>query len=205
MNQSSSDQCDETARSSGSAHGFTLPLGLTVFRLALSPVFIVVFHLVPPYGTWLALVVALAIELTDLVDGALARRWNQVTDLGKLLDPLADSISRLTIYACFSSRGLIPVWVFLLLMYRDAVVALTRTLCAYRREVLSARISGKVKAWFQATGELAILTGCALAGGWESRGMYLPIGIVVAAVTLWSGVDYVWAHRRSFHTSPLGR
>lgn len=183
--------------------GFTLPLGLTLFRLGLSPLFVVVFYLEPPYGPWLSLLVAAAIELSDLVDGAVARRWNQVTDLGKLLDPLADSVSRLTMYACFSSRGLVPVWAFLVLMYRDAGVALTRTLCAYRREVLSARVSGKVKAWFQAAGELVILGGCVVAWGWEPQRLYLVVAIVVAMVTLWSGIDYMWRHRAAFRTSPL--
>jgi len=178
---------------------------LTLLRLGLSPVFVVVFSAALPHGPWLSLAVAVVIEITDLVDGVAARRWHQVTDLGKLLDPLADSISRLTMYACFSSRGLIPVWVFLLLMYRDAAVALTRTLCAYRHEVLSARMSGKVKAWFQAAGEILILAGCVSAGGYDPRGLYAWVGIVVAAATVWSGVDYVWSNRRAFRTSSLLR
>jgi CDP-diacylglycerol--glycerol-3-phosphate 3-phosphatidyltransferase len=176
------------------------PLALTLLRLGLTPVFLVVFHVA---GPWLSLLTALIIELSDLVDGAVARRWNQVTDLGKLLDPLADSVSRLTIYACFASEELIPVWAFLVLMYRDAAVAMTRTLCAYRREVLSARISGKIKAWFQGTGEITILGGCALAGGWHPHGIYLVVGIVVAGVTTWSGIDYLWSHRGAYRTSPL--
>jgi len=180
------------------------PTAVTLVRLALSPVFAAVFTLPAPWGPAVSFAVAAAIELSDLLDGLAARRWSQVTELGKLLDPLADSVARLTMYACFASRGLVPVWVFLLLMYRDAAVAFTRTLCAYRHEVLSARASGKVKAWFQAGGELVILGGCLAAGSWERRDGYVIAGAVVAAATAVSGLDYVWSNRRALRISTRG-
>jgi CDP-diacylglycerol--glycerol-3-phosphate 3-phosphatidyltransferase len=183
--------------------GFQIPLALTVLRLILSPVFAVVFHFTGSWGPLLALIVAVAMEVSDFVDGLTARRWNQVTDLGKLLDPLADSISRLTVWACFAAGGLVPVGVFLAMLYRDAVVAFTRTLCAYRREVLSARISGKIKAWIQAGGALIILGSSVAAGAWIQQAHFLPVGIIVAVATVWSGIDYVWSNRRAFRTSPL--
>jgi CDP-diacylglycerol--glycerol-3-phosphate 3-phosphatidyltransferase len=199
-NSSPSHRVDTNASPST---GFQVPLALTVLRLILSPVFAIVFYFTGAWGPILALIVAVAMEVSDFVDGLTARRWNQVTDLGKLLDPLADSISRLTVWACFASSGLVPVGVFLAMLYRDAVVAFTRTLCAYRKEVLSARISGKIKAWIQALGALAILVMSVAAGEWVRQPAFPVLGILVAIATVWSGIDYVWSNRRAFRTSPL--
>jgi len=58
-------------------------------------------------------------ELSDFVDGRLARRDNQVTAFGKLFDPFADVISRVTYFLAFASIGIMPLWVFLVVLYRE--------------------------------------------------------------------------------------
>ncbi|MCA9784496.1 MAG: CDP-alcohol phosphatidyltransferase family protein, partial [Candidatus Cloacimonetes bacterium] len=108
----------------------TLANQLTAARIFLSPIFVLAFM---QEGFW-ARVAALAIvvmsELTDGFDGHIARSRGEVTDFGKLLDPLADSISRITVFIAFMSVGLIPWWMVLIFVYRDSAVSTLRTVCA---------------------------------------------------------------------------
>ena len=106
---------------------------LTGTRLLLSPVFFVAF-LLPDWtaqgrvaATIVALICYALIEITDLVDGSVARLTDSVSDFGKLLDPLADSVSRLTYFLCFGVVGFMSWWILLILIYRDVSVAYIRT------------------------------------------------------------------------------
>lgn len=133
---------------------------LTFSRILLSPVF--VFTFVYWDGLWariISLVLVIIMELTDAFDGYFARRRNEVSDFGKLLDPLADSLSRLTIFFCFMLEGIAPIWMILIFLYRDSTVSTTRIVSAYNNVVMAARASGKIKAIVQATAIIAILVG----------------------------------------------
>jgi CDP-diacylglycerol---glycerol-3-phosphate 3-phosphatidyltransferase len=99
----------------------------------------------------------IASELTDAVDGAVARSRNQVTDFGKVFDPVADSISRLTAILSFLVCSILPLWLFLVFFYRDSLLSLLRIVCASRGTVLAARTSGKAKAVLQAAGIFSVL------------------------------------------------
>jgi CDP-diacylglycerol--glycerol-3-phosphate 3-phosphatidyltransferase len=127
---------------------------LTALRLALAPLFAFAFvngYRDGPVAGWLwvAALVTLLSELSDAFDGYFARRQNKVTDFGKVFDPAVDSIARLTGFISFMVCGLIPLWVFLIFMYRDMLMALLRTVCASKGLVLAARKSGKLKAVLQ--------------------------------------------------------
>ncbi len=169
---------------------------LTGLRLVLSPVFVFVF-LSDTFAAALAcLVIAVISELTDLFDGMVARLRHEVTDFGKILDPLADSISRLTIFVCFVYGGQAPIYLVIFILYRDSMVATIRTVCAYRGVVVSARRSGKLKAVVQGTAILVILLLRVLAYKLpELQGRFLQIdhGIiwVVTIVTVFSAIDYL--------------
>ena len=104
----------------------TLPMALTVARIVLAPVFFALWQaaaagraawLIP---VWLAFGM---IEVSDLLDGHFARARGQESELGKVLDPFADSLARLTYFICFTGSSLMPLWVLLLLVYRDLGVA----------------------------------------------------------------------------------
>ena len=130
---------------------------LTAARIFMSPFFVLIFVQEGLWARIAALLLIIASELTDAFDGALARKRGEVTDFGKLLDPLADSISRITVFVAFMWSGLIPWWMLLVFIYRDSTVATMRTICAYRGEVVAARVSGKIKAIVQATAIITIL------------------------------------------------
>ena len=135
---------------------------LTLSRIALAPFFVWAFlqgHVDDRAGwaRWTALGIALSFELTDAFDGWVARRRNEVSDFGKILDPLADSISRYTVFLCFLAAGYADVWALCVIFWRDAVVSVLRVVCAGQDIVLAARTWGKAKAVVQAVGILAIL------------------------------------------------
>jgi CDP-diacylglycerol--glycerol-3-phosphate 3-phosphatidyltransferase len=131
----------------------SLPMILTVSRLVLAPVYFLLYQLagrgsVPLVaGAWLAYVL---IEVSDLLDGHLARKLGQESEAGKVLDPLADSLARLTYFICFAGSGIMPVWVLLVIVYRDVGVSYIRVLFSRGKVLLPARVSGKVKAWVYA-------------------------------------------------------
>ena len=133
-----------------------IPDYLSFSRLLLSPVYFTVFFLYDWTGRYLAVsllgswVIFLLIELSDLLDGYVARKIGSASELGKILDPFADSISRLTYFICFAGKGIMPLWVLLLVVYRDLGVSFIRLLANRRGVTMGARLSGKIKAWVYA-------------------------------------------------------
>lgn len=104
-----------------------------------------------------ALITAIILELSDAFDGFAARARNQVTDLGKIFDPVCDAISRQTIFLSFLLVGAIPLWAFLVFLYRDSLIYLLRIMAAKDGTVLAASASGKIKAITQAIATFSIL------------------------------------------------
>lgn len=176
---------------------------ITSIRIIVAPVFAYVF--ISSYNNENAshmlifsLFLLAIIELSDALDGYIARKKNQVSDFGKLFDPFADSISRLTIFSSFLIKGIIPIWMFFIFLYRDSFVVAIRHLCIKKNVVLAARISGKLKAIFQAIGSFGVV-GISLAHCYEID--FIPyeiygkhpgffIMLLPALVTIYSLIDY---------------
>ena len=180
---------------------------LTLGRLVLAPVYYLLYQLarrgsvLPVAGTCLAFVL---IEVSDLLDGHLARKLGQESEAGKVLDPLADSLSRLTYFICFAGSGIMPLWVLLVLVYRDVGVAYIRVLYSRDRIMLPARISGKIKAWVYGfaggagTVVFTLKTLDILAEIQEGFGVLaFTLFIAAAGVALWSLWDYGSALRNT--------
>jgi len=136
----------------------TIANWLTSSRLLLSPIFVLVFLQEGLWARIAALGIVVASELSDAFDGHLARSRGEVTDFGKLLDPLADSVSRMSVFIAFMAAGIIPWWMVLVFVYRDSLISTMRTICAYRGQVVAARSSGKIKAIIQATVIILVLS-----------------------------------------------
>ncbi|MCU0283830.1 MAG: CDP-diacylglycerol--glycerol-3-phosphate 3-phosphatidyltransferase [Candidatus Nanopelagicales bacterium] len=100
----------------------TLPNALSVLRLVSIPVFIWL-ALVPEADGAAALVLVVG-GLTDYFDGMLARRWNQISRVGQLLDPIADRLATLAVLIVFLVRDVVPWWFVVVLLGRDLVLAL---------------------------------------------------------------------------------
>ena len=130
-----------------------LPNALTLSRIFLAPLFFLsLFVPIWTGGGFLVCYIAawvlfLYIEVSDVIDGHLARSLGLVSDLGKLLDPFSDVVSRLTYFVAFTAiPGVMPVWMFLIIMYRELGVTFLRTILFNRGIAMGARRGGKAKA-----------------------------------------------------------
>lgn len=177
-----------------------LAMGLTVGRIALAPVFFFLYQLAATgaplllVGVWAVLAL---IELSDLLDGFVARRFNQESELGKILDPCADSISRLTYFVALAGTAILPLWVLIVLVYRDVGVAYIRVMLSRDRYLMPARFSGKLKAWIYAIAGVAGVawfslgrTGSSLVGNDFLHSALTGLFVLTGAVSAWSLADY---------------
>lgn len=129
----------------------------TLLRIFISPIFPLLYFKYDWFGIPFAnvplvlLVLLLICECSDLFDGFLARRHNLVTDFGKILDPMADSVTHISLFLTFT-QGVIqlPLSFVFVFLYRELFIGGLRTLCALRGVALAARMSGKIKAVLQA-------------------------------------------------------
>ncbi len=204
----------------------SIPNLLTLFRLATAPLFLALFigsgqdgfldfALTPQQGILACIVVAALSELSDILDGILARRLGQVSNFGMLLDPYADSTFRLSVYFAFASHAhgpWIPLWMVMVLFYRDLLVTVIRTFGVERRVFVHARGSGKIKAIAQGTVAITVMTIAAIAGeAYVSYGNPVTLRLtgvahslmwIVTLVTVWSAGDYAWHNRHLFRSVP---
>jgi CDP-diacylglycerol---glycerol-3-phosphate 3-phosphatidyltransferase len=166
-----------------------LPNALTVLRLAVVPLFAVLLLLDGPddAGRYWATVVFIAAIITDRYDGLIARRRGQVTEFGKLADPIADKALTGTALIGLSILELLPWWVTVVILVREVGVTLLR-FWVIRHGVIAASRGGKVKTVFQA---LAIglyvlpLTGVLASARW----WVMAVALLLTVIT---GLDYVY-------------
>ncbi len=135
---------------------FNVPNTLSVSRMALTIPVVLLLLDRGPLTLLIAIVLLNYLELTDACDGYIARKWNQVTDVGKLLDPMFDSLCRFTVFATLLKMDILPLWMLLIFFYRDVSVSYYRAFSAQRNVTMAARVSGKVKAVVQGVGVLLV-------------------------------------------------
>lgn len=150
---------------------------------------------------YVLLFLLLVSELSDAFDGYIARKLHQVTDLGKLLDPMADSIYRISVFLTFTQPPLnVPLLLVFVFLYRDSVISTLRTICALRGFALAARASGKLKAIIQAVAAIFIVllmipytTGLITYNFMRAGAIWATS--IAAAYALYSGIEYLFANR----------
>jgi CDP-diacylglycerol--glycerol-3-phosphate 3-phosphatidyltransferase len=128
---------------------------VTSLRLVLAPVFFIVYllpRLIPFWpaagGLWTVPVlwaIFVVSELTDMLDGLLARRRGEASDFGRLFDPFADTLTQLSYFLCFVIDGILPAPLYLLVLYREYSILFVRNLMLKKGVAMGARIMGKVK------------------------------------------------------------
>jgi CDP-diacylglycerol--glycerol-3-phosphate 3-phosphatidyltransferase len=166
---------------------------ITLARLPLAPLAVVFLVTDTIWGVVTAAVLALLLELTDLLDGKIARSYGVVTDFGKLFDPFSDAFSRYTLFLGLFAIGVADLWMLMAIFYRDSSVSFFRTVAATRNVVIAARRSGKIKAVVQGVGTQIIFLALVGLKLWP----HLPLDAVawwtmlfVTLVTMWSFADY---------------
>lgn len=115
---------------------------ITLFRVVLIPVFVVTCYL---GWHWVALGVFILASLSDFLDGYIARHYNQITDFGKFLDPIADKLLVTSALLLFVEQGRMPAWVLLCVIAREFAVSALRLVAVDNGRVIAAGWSGKVK------------------------------------------------------------
>jgi len=180
---------------------------LTFTRIFISPIFMFLYleHELLGISSFMLPYILLFLlggsELSDAFDGYLARKFHQVTDLGKLLDPMADSIYRISVFLTFTQPPVnLPLLIVFVFLYRDSVISTLRTICALRGFALAARSSGKIKAVVQASCAFLILImmipfSLGLLSYTTLRTVSITVVSIAAAYSLFSGVEYIWANR----------
>ena len=122
---------------------FNLPNSITMVRIAVMPV---LFFLVLSPGRIFSLIIAIlfiAASITDLLDGYIARRYNIVTKMGKLLDPIADKLLISTAMIMMIPIGRIPAWIVAVIIMRDVFVDGLRSIASSEGLIIQARALGK--------------------------------------------------------------
>jgi len=149
-------------------------------------------------GTIIAAVLALLLEITDIADGYIARKYEVVSDFGKLFDPFADAFCRYTLFLGCFAIGVADLWMVIAIFYRDAAISFFRAVAGVRNRVIDARPSGKMKAIVQGVGTQVIFI--ALAAGkiypaitWSNDMAWWTM-FVITMVTTASFVDYFWGN-----------
>ena len=129
----------------GKSKRMNLPNLITLVRIFLIPFFIVAFQNPSDFRSLLAAGIFLAASLTDLLDGYLARRWGQITKLGKFLDPVADKVLVLAALVLLVDFQRVAAWIAILIIAREIAVTGLRAVAAVSGVVIEAQESGKYK------------------------------------------------------------
>ncbi len=190
----------------------TIANALTFTRIILSPLFLVFYSWHSFFGIsfislpYVLLSILTLSELTDALDGYFARKYHQVSDFGKIVDPMADSISRISCFLTFTggvvSLPLILVFIFI---YRDLMISTLRTICALKGFALAARPSGKIKAIIQAISiYIVVILMIPNSLGYLENRDFSRISLYIvgcsALYTLYSAFDYFYALNRYVKT-----
>ena len=177
-----------------------LPNALTVLRLVFVPVFIVLGLQQSWTALWAAFVVFAVAAITDRFDGELARSWGQITDFGRIADPIADKALTLCGFGLLSYQGYLPWWLTILIAVRELGITAMRAFFLRRGVVVSANQAGKLKTFMQmvALGTLLIPWAHFTAINEANEGwvvLLIRLGQIFAgvalALTLYSGFMYV--------------
>lgn len=123
-----------------------IPNKLTIARMIIAPLFLAVLLWDSlPHRFLLSMIIFIAASVTDAIDGKMARKNNQVTNFGKLLDPIADKVLTTAALLAFMKLGLCNIWIVMIVLTREFAIASIRMIAASNGVVIPANIWGKLK------------------------------------------------------------
>lgn len=204
--------------STGDGTIMNLPNKLTVSRFVLTLMFVAMASIPEVYsniGSWslgwwkVGYFIAIIAGVTDFFDGYLARKYNLITDFGKLMDPLSDKVHTISSFVILTAHDVVPMWITCVILTREFAVNGLRTMAAKEGQVIAAKNIGKVKTVLQML--ILALGGCFwveyididLENSWNSS---TPLwfwtwkGLLwgIAALTVYSGIEYYWKGRKIY-------
>lgn len=160
---------------------------ITLIRIAFIPVYMALMYISggePGLWMWLSLGVFIFASLTDYVDGQIARKYNQVSDFGKFLDPLADKLLTIAAMVMFCQWGKFPAWALMIVLTREFAVTGLRLVAVGKDVVIAAGKSGKFKT---ASSMIGL---CVLMGFPNIPVLQWVIIAVIVVTTVYSGIEY---------------
>ncbi len=168
--------------------------------MALIPIFVVAWYLAPWWASFALFVLA---SLSDKLDGYVARKYNQITNFGKFVDPLADKLLVSAALLLFVAEGRIGAVAALIIIGREFIVTSLRVVAMSEGRVLAASTSGKIKMVVQVVGLALMMIEPVfeVAGSFGSTALLGAFTVhdlivwLIAAVTLWSGAEYCIKNR----------
>ncbi len=177
-----------------------LPNKLTVGRVIAVPFFVAAYMLGSKFlwAFWVALIIFVAASFTDMLDGKLARKYNLVSNFGKIMDPLADKILVYSAFCLMVEDKTVLGWMFIIILAREFAISGMRTVAASEGKVVAAGMSGKIKTVLQMIAvPVLILAHCL---------PQIPVVMLVGQIflwaslvmTVWSGIEYIYKNREVF-------
>lgn len=161
---------------------------ITIFRVVLVPVLLVLMYWDFPGHMYWSLAVFILASASDFADGYIARHYNQVSDFGKFMDPLADKLLVISAMLMFVSWGTMPAWALLIVVAREFAVTGLRLVAVDNGRVIAAAWSGKIKT---ATTMVCIC----LMMLWNVHWLNILCWVLIVATTVYSGCEYFYKNR----------
>ena len=164
---------------------------ITLSRILLVPVFMVFLLYDLPYGQYICAVIFVVAALTDGIDGYVARKYNQITNFGKFVDPLADKLLVSAALIGLVYLGKLNPWFAIIIISREFMVTSLRVVAISEGKIIAAGMSGKIKTVMQIIAIVAILI---------DKIYEIPIGNILLStvlmasavlMTVYSGVEYI--------------
>jgi len=172
----------------------TLPNLLSLLRGLLGPVVLALILSEASWALWAALGLMLLAEFTDFIDGEIARRYGQETELGRLADPVCDSVYHLSVFLAFLAMGWMAAWMLFVIYARDLMVPYLRTFARQSGHDLQVLASGKIKTAVHATAQIGIVAiALGLLGPHVTIDGIVPTVLLLAAIaaSVYSLADYL--------------
>ncbi len=160
---------------------------ITLIRIAFIPVYMLFMYLSggdAGLWMWIGLAVFIIASVTDYIDGEIARKYNQVSDFGKFLDPLADKLLVIAAMVMFCQWGVIPAWALMVILTREFAVTGLRLVAVGNGKVIAAGWSGKVKTASTMIGLCVLMVFPTVI--WLS---YVVVSVILVT-TVYSGIEY---------------
>ncbi len=162
---------------------------ITMVRVALIPVFLVLCYLDHRIAATVVFIIA---SLSDLLDGYIARHYNQVSNFGKFMDPLADKMLVLSAMCFLVEKGQMPGWVVAVVLFREFAVSGLRLIAVERQRVIAAAWSGKIKTTCTMVGLCFVLVFT------KYDWLNMLVSAVILITTVYSGIEYFMKNKDVF-------
>lgn len=162
---------------------------ITMLRVVLIPVFLVLCYLDHRIAATVVFIIA---SLSDLLDGYIARHYNQVSNFGKFMDPLADKMLVLSAMCFLVEKGQMPGWVVAVILFREFAVSGLRLIAVERQRVIAAAWSGKIKTTCTMVGLCFVLVFT------QYDWLNMLVSAVILITTVYSGIEYFMKNKDVF-------